>query len=153
MSSLVRSNEQRWNEQWYLSLWFTSYLHRLADENILRVRILRVHSLPSLLFFKIKLDKISGNMTQDFGRHDYEFRATWLWFRATWLRARWVSGDLTGYFFGMLYAYFREIAHRYLKGCQALVKVLSPSCSIFLRESSEMESMETTLISDAVAFP
>ena len=91
-------------------------------------------------------------MTQDFGRHDYEFRATWLWFRATWLRARWVSGDLTGYLFGMLYAYFREIAHKYLKGRQALVKVLSPSFSIFPRESSEMESMETTLISDAVAF-
>ena len=22
--------------------------------------------------------------------HDYKFRATWLWFRATWLRARWL---------------------------------------------------------------
>ena len=29
------------------------------------------------------------------GRHDYKFRATWLWFRATWLGARWLSGDLT----------------------------------------------------------
>ena len=31
----------------------------------------------------------------NFGRNDYKFRATWLWFRATWLRARWLSGDLT----------------------------------------------------------
>ena len=29
-----------------------------------------------------------------FGWHGHEFRATWLWFRATWLRARWLSGDL-----------------------------------------------------------
>ena len=38
-------------------------------------------------------------MTWDFRRDDYEFRATWLWFWVTWLRARWVSGDLTGYRF------------------------------------------------------
>ena len=31
----------------------------------------------------------------NFGRHDYKFRATWLWFRATWLWVRWLSGDLT----------------------------------------------------------
>ena len=40
-------------------------------------------------------EQISGDMTQNIGRHDYKFRATWLWFRATWLRARWLSGDLT----------------------------------------------------------
>ena len=34
-------------------------------------------------------------MTQNIGRHDYKFRGTWLWFWATWLRARWLSGDLT----------------------------------------------------------
>ena len=78
MSSLVRSNEQRWNEQWYLSLWFTSYLHRLADENILWVRILRVYSLPSLLFFKIK--------------HSIKFRATWLWISGNMTL---VPGDMT----------------------------------------------------------
>ena len=78
MSSLVRSNEQRWNEQWYLSLKFTSYLHKLADENILRVRILRVYSLPSLLFFKIK--------------HSIKFRATWLWISGNMTL---VPGDMT----------------------------------------------------------
>ena len=31
----------------------------------------------------------------NFGRHDYKFRETWLWFRVTWLQARWLSGDLT----------------------------------------------------------
>ena len=40
-------------------------------------------------------EQISGEMTQNIGRHDYKFLATWLWFRATWLRARWISGDLT----------------------------------------------------------
>ena len=64
MSSLVRGNEQRWNEQRYLSLCFTSYSHSLADENILRVSILQVYSLPLLLFFKIE--------------HSIKFRATWL---------------------------------------------------------------------------
>ena len=41
-------------------------------------------------------------MTQDLGRHDNEFRATSLRFRATWLRATWLSGDLTGYLFEFL---------------------------------------------------
>ena len=73
MSSLVRSNEQRWNEQRYLSLCFTSYLHRLADENILRV-----YSLRLLLFFKIK--------------HSIKFRATWLWISGNMTL---VPGDMT----------------------------------------------------------
>ena len=73
MSSLVHSNEQRWNEQRYLSLCFTSYLHRLADENILRV-----YSLRLLLFFKIK--------------HSIKFRATWLWISGNMTL---VPGDMT----------------------------------------------------------
>ena len=73
MSSLVRSNEQRWNEQRYLSLCFTSYSHRLANENILRV-----YSLRLLLFFKIK--------------HSIKFRATWLWISGNMTL---VPGDMT----------------------------------------------------------
>ena len=75
---LVNSNEQSWNEQRYLSLCFTSYSHRLADENILRVNILRVYSLRLLLFFKIK--------------HSIKFRATWLWISANMTL---VPGDMT----------------------------------------------------------
>ena len=59
MNSLVHSNEQRWNEQRYLSICFTSYLLRLADESTLRV-----YSLRLLLLFKTK--------------HSIKFRATWL---------------------------------------------------------------------------
>ena len=73
MSSLVHGNEQRWNEQRYLSLCFTSYLHRLADENILRV-----YSLRLLLFFKIK--------------HSIQFRATRLWISGNMTL---VPGDMT----------------------------------------------------------
>ena len=71
MSSLVHSNEQRWNEQRYLSLCLNSYSHRLANENILQVNILRVYSLRLFLFFKIK--------------HSIKFRAIWLR----------ISGDMT----------------------------------------------------------
>ena len=45
--------------------------------------------------FDAREEQISGDMIQNIGRHDYKFRATWLWFRATWLGARWLSGDLT----------------------------------------------------------
>ena len=44
----------------------------------------------------IILGKLIWNLIHSVCRNiDYKFRATWLWFRATWLRARWLSGDLT----------------------------------------------------------
>ena len=59
---------------------------------------MNIHSVlvfkPIRIFFNL-LTEISGDMTMIFGRHDQEFRATWLWLRATWLRATWLSGDLT----------------------------------------------------------
>ena len=58
--------------------------------------------------------------------------------------------------FGMLYAYFCKITLKCRKGCEALIVVLSSSCFFFMfypRESSGMESMETTLISDVIASP
>ena len=61
-------------------VWLTSYSHRLADENILRVNILQVYSLRLLLFFKIK--------------HSIKFRATWLRISADMTL---IPGDLTDY--------------------------------------------------------
>ena len=43
-----------------------------------------------LLFFKFKHSIKLRDTTQDFGRYDYEFLETWLWFRT-----RWLLGDLT----------------------------------------------------------
>ena len=57
MISLVHSNEQRSNEQRYLSLSLTSYLHRLADENVYESKFYEVIPcilLTILLFFTEK---------------------------------------------------------------------------------------------------
>ena len=76
MSSLVHSNE-----------FIPCDLHKL---------LLFFQFIHSIIFRAVWL-RISGDMTMNFGRHDNEFRATSLRFRATWLGATWLSGDLTGY--------------------------------------------------------
>ena len=48
--------------------------------------------------FKVSSAKNISHFKQESlatGRTTTKFQATWLWFRATWLRARWLSGELT----------------------------------------------------------
>ena len=70
----------------------SSLIFRNEDKNLVHQTLSANHAGK---MFDACEEQISGDMTQNIGRHDYKFRATWLWFRATWRGARCLSGDLT----------------------------------------------------------
>ena len=74
-------------------LFYFYYLHKKDSEmNNLSFTVSRF-TLTSI--FLESFWALLNFMTQNIGQHDYKFWATWLWFRATWLRVRWLSCDLT----------------------------------------------------------